>query len=141
MMDDIRFATKGVVFKDDKVLVLIRSKKDRFRPGEKDFPGGKIEFGEEPDKGLLREVKEESGLDVKLIGPARCWSAMDKPMGCQVVGASYLCEWKKGDVKLSEEHSSFHWVTAEKLMRSKCRQWMKSDLKAALRLRKNNRKH
>ena len=29
--------------------------------------GRKINFGEEPEKALIREVKEESGLDVKVI--------------------------------------------------------------------------
>ena len=34
-----------------------------------DLPGGKVEDGEEPMQTLLREVKEEAGLDVKAEKP------------------------------------------------------------------------
>lgn len=138
-MGEMRFATKAVIFKGDEVLVLVRAPQDDFRNGEDDFPGGKIEFGEEPDDSLLREVKEEAGLDVKIIGPARCWTYVDRKDSWQLVGVSYLCEWKKGEVKLSEEHSAYHWKMPKDIMKSKCRQWMKDDLEAALELRKKKK--
>lgn len=34
--------------------------------GKWEFPGGGIEFGEEPEAALLRETKEETGLEVKI---------------------------------------------------------------------------
>ncbi|MBD3279521.1 MAG: NUDIX domain-containing protein [Candidatus Pacebacteria bacterium] len=54
-----RPAVYGVIVKDGKILM---SKQwDGY-----DFPGGGIELGEPTDKALLREVKEETGLDVKM---------------------------------------------------------------------------
>jgi 8-oxo-dGTP diphosphatase len=138
-MNTTRFATKAVIFKDDKVLVLVRASKDGFRPGEDDFPGGKIEFGEEPNHGMLREIKEEAGLDVKIVGPVRCWSFVAKKENWQLFGVSYLCEWKKEKVRLSEEHDSFSWKTPQEILKSKCRKWMKDDLRAALKLRKKKK--
>ena len=35
-------------------------------PGEWDLPGGKLEFQEEPREALIREVKEETNLDVEI---------------------------------------------------------------------------
>lgn len=54
-----RPAVYGVIVKDDKILM---SKQwDGY-----DYPGGGIELGEPTEDALVREVKEETGLDVKI---------------------------------------------------------------------------
>lgn len=63
----IRSAARAISFIDDK-LVAIRS--DKY--GEVKFPGGGVEMGENPIECMLRELKEETGLDadsesIKLI--------------------------------------------------------------------------
>ncbi|MEK7617788.1 MAG: NUDIX domain-containing protein [Patescibacteria group bacterium] len=58
------------VIKNDKGEILIGLRNEPSIPEEHnkwEFVGGKINFGEEPEKALIREVKEESGLDVKVI--------------------------------------------------------------------------
>jgi len=54
----------AVVFIDRRVLVLRR--KDRT---EWVFPKGHIEHGERSQDTAIREVREETGLDVSLVGP------------------------------------------------------------------------
>jgi 8-oxo-dGTP diphosphatase len=133
-MAEIRFATKGIIFKADKVLVLVRVKGDGFRPGEEDFPGGKIEFGEEPSEGLKREIMEESNLDVEVMHPLSCWSHLKEDKAWQLVGVTFYCKYKSGEVKLSSEHESFIWNTPENILKSNYPKWMKDDVKAALEL-------
>jgi 8-oxo-dGTP diphosphatase len=43
------------------------------------LPGGLVEAGELVSDGLIREVKEESGVDVTAIGHLACLSQIDRP--------------------------------------------------------------
>ena len=53
------------IFKDDEVLMLYRNKKKvDINKGKWMGVGGHIEKGETPDKALVREIKEETNLDV-----------------------------------------------------------------------------
>ena len=49
-------------------LLLVRHKRERggFWQGRWILPGGMLKVGEELDSGIIREVKEETGLDVRL---------------------------------------------------------------------------
>jgi 8-oxo-dGTP diphosphatase len=48
----------GVVIKDDKILLSKQF-------GGYDLPGGGLDLGEEPESGVIREVKEETGIEIK----------------------------------------------------------------------------
>ncbi len=54
----------GFIHRDGKVLLIRR----RFEPNSGKWapPGGRLEVGEDPQEGAMREVKEELGLDVEV---------------------------------------------------------------------------
>ncbi len=58
----------GVIIKDNKFLLTYRNGKHEpdWANNHWQFPGGGLEFGESPEKTLLREMKEEVGLDVSI---------------------------------------------------------------------------
>ncbi|MEU6823277.1 NUDIX hydrolase [Streptomyces atriruber] len=58
---DNRLAAAVVVFRR-RVLLVRRSETERFLPGVWGVPCGKLEPGESPRDGVLRELKEETGL-------------------------------------------------------------------------------
>jgi ADP-ribose pyrophosphatase YjhB (NUDIX family) len=92
-------STKGILFHDNKILLLKNEHK------EWDLPGGKLDKKETLENCLKREIKEETNLDVgiqKLIG-ATINNVVQK---IEVVILFYLCD-ELNDVtaiKLSPEH-------------------------------------
>jgi 8-oxo-dGTP diphosphatase len=53
-----------IVNKKGEVLAIRRSKTDERRPGEWDFPGGWLEEDEDVFEAVVREAKEEVGIDI-----------------------------------------------------------------------------
>jgi 8-oxo-dGTP diphosphatase len=56
----------GLVRWDDQFLVGVR-RDDQTWPGRAEFPGGKVEYGETIDQAVWREVREETGIDIRLM--------------------------------------------------------------------------
>lgn len=53
----------GLIIKDNKIVLI--NKGNGPYTGKLDLPGGTIEWGETPEEALIREIKEEVGIDVK----------------------------------------------------------------------------
>ncbi len=57
--------TAAIIEQDGKFLVTQRPDDGRNNAGRWEFPGGKVDFGEDPRACLERELKEELGIDIK----------------------------------------------------------------------------
>ncbi len=101
-------AVKAFIVREGKLLLIRRRGNDVHRAGAWDFPGGRLEPGEDPFAGLLREVREETGLSVDIGDPLAVHHF--KRQDNQVVTIiSFLCKARSGRVVLSEEHTDFTW--------------------------------
>jgi 8-oxo-dGTP diphosphatase len=62
----IRLIAEAVIIQNDSVLMV----KQYVQRGDIvwNFPGGGIEEGESPEQACIREVKEETGFDIRLMG-------------------------------------------------------------------------
>jgi len=92
----MRRAARAIVLNGDKLLVMRRNK---FGHEYYTLIGGEVEIGEEPDQTVIREVKEETGLDVgnpKLVFIGQAGDMY----GDQYV---YLCEYTGGEPVLSPD--------------------------------------
>jgi len=113
-----RIVIAGIVIKDGKVLIIQRSKDDRVFPTLWEIPGGKREFFETSKKALLREVKEEVGINIKSLFPVDVFEFRSEKDGVirDTTQVSFLCELKgKSKVNLSSEYQDFAWVKKKDL--------------------------
>lgn len=100
--------------KDGKFLIVKRSEKDDFLPGLWELPGGGLDFGEELQDGLKREIKEETGLIVETIKPVavNTYPMEKEDEKIQRIEITFLCRITGTDtVLLSDEHTEYKWIT------------------------------
>ncbi len=116
----------GIVVKDGKFLITKRSPNEKAFPNLWTVPGGKLELkdykGRPKDTNsqwynifedlLRREVKEETGLDIKEIRYLTSLTFI-RPDGIPTVVISLFADHHGGEVKLNEESVDYAWVTLE----------------------------
>lgn len=98
----------AVISKNGKILCAKRSAKMSM-PGVFEFPGGKIEMGENPVDALEREILEE--LSIEII-PVKELPVVNHCYKDQTTITLYpfLCLWQKGELKLTE-HEEVQFMT------------------------------
>lgn len=104
--------------KNGKVLIAKRADDDTFYPGSWEFAGGKIEFGESPIAGTIREIKEELGLDVTIKNVLTITHHLHETNpNKQFVILNFYAEMTdlNQEVVLSHEHSAYSWIAVTDL--------------------------
>ncbi|KNF09547.1 ADP-ribose pyrophosphatase [Gottschalkia purinilytica] len=110
-----RIVTKALVFKGNEILILKRASKSKFGKDLWDIPGGKLNFGEEPLEGLLREIYEETSLSISPKSIIDVSSGIDNEKGIQYVTITYLCDYVSGEVRLNDENKEFAWANIKNM--------------------------
>ncbi|MBS4174896.1 NUDIX domain-containing protein [Bacillus sp. FJAT-49736] len=116
MDNQIIVGVKGVIIQDGKVLIIKRTNQAHSGGGTWECAGGKMEFGEDLESALIREVKEEVGLDILVEQILYATTFQTSPYR-QVVIVTYLCSCKNTEIILSHEHSDYLWATYDELKR------------------------
>ena len=107
------------------VKALVLDSSDRFllvkeENGLWELPGGGLDFGEKPQEGLRRELKEEMALEAKAISnhPQYFFPAIN-PNGHYIVNAVYLTELYHLDFQPSPECLEIKFFSAEEVFEIK----------------------
>ena len=106
----------ALIFNPEGKMLLVRSHKfhDKYV-----VPGGHIEVGEKMTDALIREAKEETGLDVydlefiffqEFIQDESFWKNM------HFIFFDFACKTDSTDVVLNDEAQSYVWVTMEEAL-------------------------
>ncbi len=109
---NFRIAVKAFIVKNNKVFLVKRAEDDVQSPGAWEIPGGRLELGEDPILGLMREVREETGMYVEVVYPmsVRHFARDD---GQVITMLIFLCRPNGGEAKLSKEHTDACWQDIE----------------------------
>ena len=103
-------AAKGfVVSGEGELLIIKRRPNDVHNPSGWEVPGGRIEIGEDPAEGVMREVREENGLVVAVHEPLGV-RAFTRDDGQHITMIIFRCTPETHTVVLSEEHTAFEWA-------------------------------
>jgi 8-oxo-dGTP diphosphatase len=93
---------------DGRVLIAQRPEGKQMA-GLWEFPGGKVEPGERPEAALIRELKEELGIDVTEACLAPFVFASHAYESFHLLMPLYLCRRWSGTVT-AHEHAALKWV-------------------------------
>ncbi len=133
MKKEFAIATKCAVKKENKVLVILKTAKEKegdYTSSSYDFPGGRLEYGETLLNGLRREIREETNIEVKNIMLKEANSFI-KENGINLVVLQYIAEYESGEIKLSHEHEEFKWLGLEDL-NNEIPKWIEEYVKLSL---------
>ena len=105
------------VFRDDKVALIRRAHPPR--RGSWSLPGGHQEQGECVRTTALREVFEETGLSVTLLGLLDIVDAIHRDGGGRVLWhytiIDFLAIWMRGTLRNDEDSSDSVWAEPDRL--------------------------
>jgi 8-oxo-dGTP diphosphatase len=109
-----RVTVKALFQRENGEVMIAKSARDEYW----ELPGGKVEFGEQPEETLRREAEEELEIkDFEILRPLNLFSfeAKDSDGHWSFVVAVYLCRLYNEDLKLSDEHEETRWVKPENI--------------------------
>jgi len=107
----------GVVRRDGRVLLVQRARAPSV--GKWGFPGGVQELGETIFEAVIRELREETELEVEPVEVLTTLDVIDRDeQGCvrtHYALIAVLAEWRKGEVRIDGEATDFGWFTAQEV--------------------------
>lgn len=102
----------GVVcLKGDEVLLIRRGKPPRM--GEWSLPGGRIEPGERAVDAALRELREETGVEARILGLVDVVDGLFPEAGRHYVLIDYLAEWTDGEPIAGDDASEAAFMSLD----------------------------
>ena len=109
----IRKAVRCYLIKDNEVVVT-KYKKGNKKEGYYDIPGGKIEEGESPKQTAIREMKEETGIEIQNL-KYKGIMTIEYP-DRMFIFDTFISKEYEGEPQEFEENTS-EWIDIDKLLK------------------------
>jgi len=113
-----RIFTSVILLHKGKILIVKRGPTAPRFPNMWDDIGGHPNENESAEDCMIREAKEECGLDVKIKKAGKVYEYYDD-YG-RVIAIPFLLESNSSKVKLSFEHSEYRWIEPKDLKNYDC---------------------
>ena len=112
-------ATGGLITNDKNEILLVKNPRKGW-----EYPGGIVEPGETLPQGLIREIKEETGVNVEIISIVGIYSNTKKKKGYNgveeiptIVNIDFICKYISGDLTTSDESEEVKWFSKEEALK------------------------
>lgn len=107
----------AVVRRGDRVLLVQR--KNPPNQGLWGFPGGLQDVNETLAEGALRELREETGVAARAIGPLTALDAIQRDVGGRAeyhfTLVAILLEWVSGEGEADDDASAVRWLSLKEM--------------------------
>ena len=112
-MKSVLVVAVALIDPDGRIL-LSKRPQGKSLAGLWEFPGGKVELGERPEQALIRELKEELGINVEESCLAPLTFASHTYENFHLLMPLFVCRRWKG-IAQSMEDQELKWVRAKSL--------------------------
>jgi len=110
-------AVSAAIFRNGRVLIVRRARPPAH--GLYTLPGGGVELGETLEGAIIREVREETGLEIAPLALVGFREAIARDDAGRVerhfVILPFAARWVGGEIALSEELAEAHWRKLDEL--------------------------
>jgi 8-oxo-dGTP diphosphatase len=112
-----RVAVGAVVFKEDKVLLVLRGKP----PAEKQWaiPGGCVELGETLQEAAEREIAEETGIVIQAKNPIYTFDVIEHDERGHIrfhyVIVDLAADYVSGELRAGDDAVDVSWISSKDL--------------------------
>lgn len=106
--------TVDLIVRKGKKILLEQRGREPFL-GMHALPGGHMEYGETIERTALRELKEETSIDAKLIGILGAFSDPNRDPRGQRVTIVFIADWIDGDLAAADDAKSAEWFDESEL--------------------------
>jgi ADP-ribose pyrophosphatase YjhB (NUDIX family) len=128
-----QLAVSGAIFRDDRILLVRRAGSPA--KGFYSLPGGRVEFGESLHAALHREVDEETGLTIDIVGLAGWREVLPGTSGGgHYLIMSFAAQWTAREPRLNDELDDFKWLAPDALGDLKVTDGLQEVIETARRL-------
>jgi len=105
----------GIIYKNEKIFICRRNP-NKSLAGYWEFPGGKLEDGEQEEEGLSRELQEELGM--KVIVGRHFKTVVHRYEHFTIELIAYTCQFLEASYKLTD-HDLYEWVDKTALLKKR----------------------
>jgi mutator protein MutT len=110
----VQFAQKAFIIHDNKLLIIKKNNRDPIHRNKWEVPGGRKMMGETLDESIIREVKEEIGLEIIPADVFDIWSFQHN-LPHEAIAVARFCKLKTNSAITLENCIAEHrWVALEK---------------------------